>query len=98
MTGPLTPERKQGIRERVEKANAGEVWPAVRHIDVSDLFESHEALAKALVSCADDLEAELNGLFPESMRAYPSMQARFDRDMETVRSARAALRNAGVTL
>ena len=49
MTSPLTPERKQEIRERIDKSTLpGEVWAVVRHIDVADLFESHEALVEAL--------------------------------------------------
>lgn len=40
---------------------------------------------------ADDLEAELNGRYPQNIRDYPSMDARYERDMANVYEARRAL-------
>jgi len=58
---------------------------AHRHSD-----EMHElrALVKDL---ADDLEAELNGRYPPNVRDYPSMDARYERDMANVYKAREIL-------
>jgi len=47
-----------------------------------------DALVKDL---ADDLEAELNGHYPPEVRAYPSEQRRYERDMANVYEARRAL-------
>ena len=51
------------------------------------------ALLKEL---ADDLEAELDSRYPASVRAYPSEEARYQRDMEGVYKARELLRGARI--
>lgn len=50
-----------------------------------------DRLRVALRDCADDLEAEINAKYQAANRAYPSEERRFQRDMETVRQARAEL-------
>ena len=70
---------------------------AHREDDLSLLLSVHEAAAeierlRALVKdLADDLEAELNGHYPPEIRAYPSEQRRYERDMANVYEARRAL-------
>jgi len=47
------------------------------------------ALVAAARACADDLEAEIAARYPD--RRWPSMQRRYERDMEPVMQLRAAL-------
>ena len=49
-----------------------------------------ERMREALRNCADDLESELKARYAGTLD-YPSMKARYDRDMEPVVEARAAL-------
>ena len=94
MTSPLTPERKREIGERIEKANAGEFWPVVRHIDVSDLYESHEALVEALAG----LLSRIDHVGPEIGLACFHGGINIPNIATEAEAARAALRNAGVEL
>lgn len=48
-----------------------------------------EALAAALKECADDLESEVNARYGSP--PHPAMQRRYDRDIDPVVRARAAL-------
>ena len=49
-------------------------------------------LRSLLAECADDLEAEFRNRYPEHIRlTHSSIQSDFDRDMDIVRRARAAL-------
>lgn len=52
-----------------------------------------EALVRALRECADDLAAEIDARNQGDTRKYPSMEAKYQRDMEPVHRARAALAN-----
>ena len=55
----------------------------------SDWQRRFGELAKAATECADDLESEISHRIPESWRKqYPSMQRRYDRDMDSVRAVR----------
>lgn len=49
------------------------------------------ALVRALRECVDDLEAEIKARNSGDTLDYPTMKARFDRDMEPVTRARAVL-------
>ena len=51
----------------------------------------NERLRALVKDLADDLEAELNGHYPPEVRAYPSEQRRYERDMVNVYEARRAL-------
>ena len=51
-----------------------------------------ERLRAALKECADDLEAELNGRYANTLD-YPSQRIKYDRDMTSVRAARTLLGN-----
>jgi len=62
----------------------------------ADLIIVAQELADALKECADDLEAELKARYPIAHLAYPSQKLKYDRDMEPVLKARAALQKAGV--
>lgn len=48
-------------------------------------------LGTLVEALADDLECELNGHYPPEVRAYPSEQRRYERDMANVYEARRAL-------
>ena len=58
--------------------------------------EEIERLRALVTELADDLEAKIKARYPEAWREYPSEQRRYERDMELVRRARAAV-GAGVT-
>lgn len=51
-----------------------------------------DALRAALKECADELEAQIEALYPQADRdTYPTYQRRYDRDIEPVRMARKLL-------
>ena len=54
----------------------------------------HDEVVKALRDCVDDLEAHVKAEYGHP-NVNPAMQAKFDRDMEPVRAARAALARTG---
>ena len=60
---------------------------AARHLRTDTTVEALREIIKEL---ADELEAELRGRYQHTMD-HPAMKDRFDRDMETVISARDAL-------
>ena len=55
-------------------------------------------MADALKECADDLEAAISGnmMYQGTGLQYPEIRRKYDRDMEPVVAARAALAKAGV--
>jgi hypothetical protein len=53
------------------------------------------ALRSALRECADDLAGEIDARNAGDMLKYPTMKARYDRDMEPVVRARALLEGKG---
>jgi len=59
--------------------------------EVKQLRAEIERLRALVKDLADDLEAELNGHYPPEVRAYPSEQRRYERDMANVYEARRAL-------
>ena len=86
MTGPLIPERKQGIREHIQKARrlaAGMGIDPTHTINLSDLYESHEALIEGMLR----LKCYMCLIPLRNIRASGCWHCE---------SARAALRNAGV--
>ena len=48
-------------------------------------------VVEALEELSDDMESELAVRYPPATRAYPSMESRYQRDMEPVRLSRALL-------
>jgi hypothetical protein len=48
-------------------------------------------LEAALRDCADDLEAEVEAKYPVGSRVYPTMERRYNQDMEPVTTARRLL-------
>ena len=101
MTSPLTPERKQEIRERIEKAVIG---PFGRR-DLRDLYESHEALVEALEKLWKQMPKIDSGycavcrvgyaLFEKTNTANP-VPGPCSNNRCLSHVVRAALRNAGV--
>lgn len=93
-------------RAAIAKATGGEVmgcthkdWERESAVETDGmcplcLAASNAALRTLLTDCADSLEAELNARYPESVRAYPCMQSDYERDMQVVVAARAALAKA----
>ena len=59
--------------------------------DCEAAYEEIERLRALVKELADDLEAELNSHYPPEVRAYPSEQRRYERDMANVYEARRAL-------
>jgi len=55
----------------------------------------HDELVEALKECSDDLEALVNHEYI-GVRDYPSMDKKYQRDMQPVEKAKAALAKAGV--
>jgi uncharacterized protein YdcH (DUF465 family) len=55
------------------------------------LLTENGTLRSILKECADDLEDEITDRFRGSQNIYPDEMRRFDRDMEPVKKARAAL-------
>lgn len=76
---------------QAEWAAAANKWYAM--LDAADPSPTADvdALVRALRECADDLETEVNARYPAETRAYPSMEVKYQRDMEPVLRARAAL-------
>lgn len=77
-----------------------QIWRNEDHED-NRVLSRHEIIVllteieqlRALVNdLADDLEAELNGHYPPEIRAYPSEQRRYERDMANVYEARRELK------
>lgn len=54
-----------------------------------------DRLAKALRACADDLGAQIDAGYGNTINTYPSQLRRWERDMEPVRAARALLDEYG---
>jgi hypothetical protein len=76
--------------ERHEAADEIERLGALASIVREQGFEI-ERLRALVKDLADDLEAEVNGHYPPEVRAYPSEQRRYERDMANVYEARRAL-------
>ena len=84
MTSPLTPERKQEIREHIQGARrlAAELDIDPAHtINLSDLYESHEALIEALGRilrersvCASNRCADLGHLTCRYAQAHAALR------------------------
>jgi hypothetical protein len=53
--------------------------------------DTERMVLEALRECADDLEAEIKGRVGSVALSYPTLKRKFDRDMEPVTKARAAL-------
>jgi len=68
---------------------------AARAVAVANALDALLAVADAARACADDLEAEIAARYPD--RRWPSMQRRYERDMEPVTRLRAALEALGAT-
>ena len=73
--------------ERLTAERANRYWEG-RYRDEAKDNERLRALVKDL---ADDVESEVNGHYPPEVRAYPSEQRRYERDMANVYEARRAL-------
>ena len=59
--------------------------------NVAELKQENQRLRKALRECADELEAEIEDRYGHGIKEHPAMRRRYERDMETVRAARATL-------
>jgi regulator of replication initiation timing len=89
----LTKERDElrgEVADLIEDGN--DLRSEIRHYqrEYGRLEAQVEALSKALAECADDLEASVNAEYAGTLD-YPSMMRKFERDMEPVVRARAAL-------
>jgi hypothetical protein len=58
---------------------------------MSEAAQEIELLRSLLSECADDLEAEIKDRYAGTQGIYPDERRRFDRDMEPVHRARAAI-------
>lgn len=61
---------------------------------IAKLFAASPELAKALRSCADSLEAEIDARYGAT-KDHPALVGKYKQDMQDVVDARAALEKAG---
>ena len=83
-----TSHEPEALRLQAEIEGLREEVAILRTTEAAEI-EQLRALVKDL---ADDLEAELNERYPQNVRAYPSEQRRYERDMVNVYEARRALK------
>jgi hypothetical protein len=61
------------------------------------LLARMEGMRTALKECADDLESLVENQYSDTKHTYPSEKRRYERDIEPVRKARAALNEGEAT-
>jgi sugar-specific transcriptional regulator TrmB len=78
------------ISDRLRQAVLGDATEAA--VVMHEAADEIERLREALQECAGDLESYVDELYP-SRTSYPIEQQRYERDIESVRKARALLSN-----
>ncbi len=71
------------LRNRAHSHQAG--------CEICEAADEIERLCGLLTDCANDLEAYVEDQYPASIKQYPGQSRRYERDIEPVRKARAAL-------
>jgi hypothetical protein len=79
-------ERLRGLLRDTQRVYHDTQWA-----QLTEARAEIDRLRELVKDLADDLEAEVNGHYPPEVRAYPSEQRRYERDMANVYAARREL-------